>query len=73
MVDSLTDSFRFGMHLYGWLVLLFLVCFYGQNLIDEVRNKKDFFCISFVFHELEHESLKLNWKNSSFIIYRAVK
>lgn len=36
MVNSRTDSLRFGMHLLGWLVLLFLICFYGQKLIDEV-------------------------------------
>ncbi|GLV31106.1 Odorant receptor 85b [Carabus blaptoides fortunei] len=35
MVNSRTDSLRFGMHLVGWLVLLFLICSYGQKLIDE--------------------------------------
>ncbi|GLV41993.1 uncharacterized protein CBL_10152 [Carabus blaptoides fortunei] len=35
MLNSRTDSLRFGMHLLGWLVLLFLICFYGQKLIDE--------------------------------------
>lgn len=37
MVTSATDSLRFGMHLLGWLVLLFLVCNYGQKMIDEVK------------------------------------
>lgn len=36
MVDSIMDSMRFAMHLFGWLVLLFLVCLFGQGLIDEV-------------------------------------
>lgn len=35
MVNNLTDSIRFSLHLLGWFVLLFLVCFYGQKLIDE--------------------------------------
>ncbi|GLV44631.1 Odorant receptor 67c [Carabus blaptoides fortunei] len=35
MVNSRTDSLRFGMHLLGWLVLLFIICSYGQKLIDE--------------------------------------
>nr|UTN00905.1 odorant receptor [Semanotus bifasciatus] len=29
------NSFRFTMHLGGWLGMLFLVCFYGQILMDK--------------------------------------
>lgn len=38
IAKNLTESLRFGLHLLGWLVVLFLICFYGQKLIDEVRE-----------------------------------
>ncbi|XP_049821534.1 odorant receptor 49b-like [Aethina tumida] len=34
-VDNLMDSVRFCLHLLGWLVLLLLICYYGQKLADE--------------------------------------
>lgn len=36
MVNSISDSLRFGLHLGGWIILLYLTCHYGQVLIDEV-------------------------------------
>lgn len=38
MVDNLTDSVRFAFHLIGWLVLLLLVCYYSDQLIEEVNR-----------------------------------
>lgn len=38
IVDNLTDSLRFTLHLLGWFAMLFLICFYGQKLIDEVNS-----------------------------------
>jgi hypothetical protein len=38
IVDNFNDSLRFVLHLLGWLVLLLLICFYGQILIDEVLS-----------------------------------
>ncbi|KAF7282579.1 hypothetical protein GWI33_002301 [Rhynchophorus ferrugineus] len=35
MVDAFEDSVRFSLHLVGWLVILFSVCYNGQLLIDE--------------------------------------
>ncbi|XP_015836240.1 odorant receptor 49b [Tribolium castaneum] len=35
IVDNFNDSLRFTLHLLGWLVLLLLICYYGQLLIDE--------------------------------------
>ncbi|RZC42341.1 odorant receptor 67c-like, partial [Asbolus verrucosus] len=35
IVDNFNDSLRFTLHLLGWLVLLLLICYYGQILIDE--------------------------------------
>ncbi|KAJ3652159.1 hypothetical protein Zmor_018148 [Zophobas morio] len=35
IVDNFHDSLRFTLHLLGWLVLLLLICYYGQLLIDE--------------------------------------
>lgn len=35
VVNNVTDSIRFTLHLLGWFVLLFLICFYGQRLIDQ--------------------------------------
>lgn len=29
------DSFRYAVHLSAWLSLLFVLCIYGQQLIDE--------------------------------------
>ncbi|KAJ8975933.1 hypothetical protein NQ317_014893, partial [Molorchus minor] len=34
MDDNVFNSFRFAMHLGGWLGMLFLICFYGQTLMD---------------------------------------
>nr|XP_022909564.1 odorant receptor 85b-like [Onthophagus taurus] len=34
-VDNFGEWLRFSMHLFGWLVLIYLVCHYGQTLIDE--------------------------------------
>nr|UTN00916.1 odorant receptor [Semanotus bifasciatus] len=34
METNYSNSFRFAMHLVGWLGMLFLVCFYGQILMD---------------------------------------
>lgn len=49
MVGNLTDSLRFAMHLLGWFVLLFLICYYGQLLIDEVNisdvSRKNHVCL----------------------------
>lgn len=36
LTNNYTDSLRYGLHLGGWLSILFLVCYNGQNLIDEV-------------------------------------
>ncbi|XP_068901819.1 odorant receptor 43a-like [Tenebrio molitor] len=35
IVDNFFDSLRFSLHLLGWLILLLLICYYGQTLIDE--------------------------------------
>ncbi|XP_022904516.1 odorant receptor 85c-like [Onthophagus taurus] len=35
MEDDLFESVRYGMHLSGWLLLLFTICHFGQNLMDE--------------------------------------
>lgn len=35
MVGSVGDAVRFGLHLVGWVVLLFVTCRCGQTLIDE--------------------------------------
>nr|QXE93249.1 odorant receptor 23 [Eucryptorrhynchus brandti] len=35
MVDAFEDSVRFTLHLLGWLVILFSVCYNGQLVIDE--------------------------------------
>lgn len=39
-VSSISDSFRFGLHMVGWISMLLLTCYYGQTLIDEVRNRR---------------------------------
>lgn len=56
MVTSFTDSLRFGMHLLGWIILLFLICNYGQKMIDEVRIRAEMpnppFCL--LLHSLPH-------------------
>jgi hypothetical protein len=38
IVDNFFDSLRFSLHLLGWLILLLLICYYGQTLIDEVSD-----------------------------------
>lgn len=40
VVDSISESFRFVLHLGGWIILLLLTCYYGQLLINEVSRKK---------------------------------
>lgn len=34
--SDIIEAIRFIMHLAGWLIMLFIVCYYGQNLLDEV-------------------------------------
>ncbi|KAJ3620078.1 hypothetical protein MTP99_004071 [Tenebrio molitor] len=47
IVDNFNDSLRFVLHLLGWLVLLLLICFYGQILIDEsTAAAKDIYFVS---------------------------
>lgn len=41
IVHNFSDSLRFTLHLVGWLVLLLLICYYGQVLIDEVYCVND--------------------------------
>ena len=36
------EAVRFLMHLLGWLGMLFLVCYHGQNLVDEVLNTRNY-------------------------------
>jgi hypothetical protein len=31
------EAFRFFLHLSGWLGMLFIVCYYGQAIMDEVQ------------------------------------
>lgn len=38
MIDNIIDSLRYSLQLFGWIVLLLLVCYYGQQLIDEVEK-----------------------------------
>jgi hypothetical protein len=38
MTDDVTEALRFGMHLAGWLGMLYVVCHYGQTLMDEVKK-----------------------------------
>ncbi|XP_044262389.1 odorant receptor 4-like [Tribolium madens] len=33
--DDYVEAFRFFMHLLGWLGMLFLVCYYGQKILEE--------------------------------------
>ncbi|XP_050312533.1 odorant receptor 4-like [Anthonomus grandis grandis] len=35
MVDAIEDSVRFTLHLFGWIVILFSVCYNGQLVIDQ--------------------------------------
>lgn len=34
--SNIVEAIRFVMHLAGWLVMLFIVCYYSQNLLDHV-------------------------------------
>lgn len=36
MVTNFVEILRFVMHLAGWMAMLFIVCYYGQTLMDEV-------------------------------------
>lgn len=35
METEISNTFRFLMHLAGWLGMLFIVCHYGQTLMDK--------------------------------------
>ncbi|KAJ8965910.1 hypothetical protein NQ314_003851 [Rhamnusium bicolor] len=57
MNPDYSNSFRFTMHLGGWLGILFLICFYGQILI----NKVSVILITFIIFSRynSHKSYKL--------------
>ncbi|KAI4454802.1 odorant receptor [Holotrichia oblita] len=38
MVDDNKESVMYALHLIGWLIMLYTICFYGQLLIDEVSD-----------------------------------
>ncbi|KAJ8911875.1 hypothetical protein NQ315_012541 [Exocentrus adspersus] len=40
MDTNFSNSVRFSLHLGGWLGMLFLICFYGQILMDDVSTQR---------------------------------
>lgn len=35
-----SNGVRFSMHLAGWFGMLFVICYYGQTLMDKVTSNK---------------------------------
>nr|QNH68059.1 odorant receptor 35 [Apriona germarii] len=41
LVDSLIDKLRYFLHMMGWVMMLFLTCFYGQFILNESTTIAD--------------------------------
>lgn len=35
-LEDYADKLRYAAHLAGWLAMLFITCYYGQRVTDEV-------------------------------------
>lgn len=43
-VDNFIDKLRYFLHMIGWVGMLFLTCFYGQLILNEVSVDIIYLC-----------------------------